>query len=227
MASTMTANTLLINLVTTSSLTVSSILNNYLFSRVGSISSLIVSSLVASDITFNSVTFSSFEVSTLNSLTLQFVNGSVSSFSASTLTTGYCESQLASISTAHISSLNVSYIATNDLYGKFGVMSTLIASTVNGVTIDTYNTQALFVDPIRNDNLYAQGYLTYNSTTKEIVYNSEGLPGYTGATGSTGATGVAGTQILSGNGVPAAGLGNPGDFYIDLLTGKMYGPKSV
>jgi hypothetical protein len=46
-----------------------------------------------------------------------------------------------------------------------------------------------------------------------------------GATGATGATGAQGTRFLTGTGPPAEDFGNPGDFYIDLSTGMMYGPR--
>jgi hypothetical protein len=45
----------------------------------------------------------------------------------------------------------------------------------------------------------------------------------TGLTGKTGATGAAGTQIL---GPPTHGVGAVGDFYLELDTGILYGPKA-
>lgn len=48
-----------------------------------------------------------------------------------------------------------------------------------------------------------------------------------GATGATGATGAAGNTILSGTGIPAAGLGNVGDYYIDDSSYMLYGPKTA
>ena len=41
------------------------------------------------------------------------------------------------------------------------------------------------------------------------------LKGPAGATGATGAAGKAGSQIYSGSGVPSAGLGLVGDYYLD------------
>lgn len=43
-----------------------------------------------------------------------------------------------------------------------------------------------------------------------------------GATGPSGAAGSAGTSIHSGNGAPAAGLGNTGDQYINTANGALY-----
>lgn len=43
--------------------------------------------------------------------------------------------------------------------------------------------------------------------------------------GPKGATGAAGSQILSGNGVPAASLGKKGDWYFDKSDGSIIGPK--
>ena len=41
-----------------------------------------------------------------------------------------------------------------------------------------------------------------------------------------GTPGPAGTQILSGQGAPAASLGSTGDFYLDLAAYRLYGPKT-
>ena len=82
----------------------------------------------------------------------------------------------------------------------------------------------------------------YSGTTFEVIVNefigsgpysswtinldgSVGVQGQTGATGLTGATGYA-TRIYSGTGPPDTGFGQIGDFYIDTLTGTMYGPKT-
>jgi hypothetical protein len=46
-----------------------------------------------------------------------------------------------------------------------------------------------------------------------------------GLTGAQGATGAAGNTILNGTGVPLATLGNNGDYYLDISTYLLYGPK--
>lgn len=51
--------------------------------------------------------------------------------------------------------------------------------------------------------------------------------GPAGATGATGAAGQSGSQILSGSGVPAAGVGNAGDYYLDITSYLLYGPKTA
>lgn len=53
-----------------------------------------------------------------------------------------------------------------------------------------------------------------------------GSAGPQGPKGDTGATGADGTKIFSGQGVPATALGRNGDFYVDLSTSNMYGPKT-
>lgn len=61
-------------------------------------------------------------------------------------------------------------------------------------------------------------------------FSLKGATGATGATGANGAAGAAGTDgntILSGTGIPAAGLGNAGDFYLDKSNYKLYGPKDA
>lgn len=44
----------------------------------------------------------------------------------------------------------------------------------------------------------------------------------TGPTGATGPTGETGTMVLTGVGGPTCAIGNLGDIYIDLSTGKTY-----
>lgn len=48
-----------------------------------------------------------------------------------------------------------------------------------------------------------------------------------GDTGAAGTPGTNGSTILSGNGAPAASLGNVGDFYLDLTAFLFYGPKTT
>ena len=47
-----------------------------------------------------------------------------------------------------------------------------------------------------------------------------------GPQGAAGAAGAAGSSVLSGSGAPSSGLGNDGDFYLDLVTDTLYGPKA-
>ena len=54
----------------------------------------------------------------------------------------------------------------------------------------------------------------------------KGDTGSAGPQGNIGATGADGTKIFSGQGAPATTLGRNGDFYIDLTTSNMYGPKA-
>src|SRR5690606_31563056 len=49
-----------------------------------------------------------------------------------------------------------------------------------------------------------------------------GADGADGANGADGNDGADGATILTGNGAPAAGLGNDGDVYIDLDTRNVY-----
>ena len=55
----------------------------------------------------------------------------------------------------------------------------------------------------------------------------QGPSGAQGATGPSGAAGKNGSQIYSGSGVPAATLGNIGDYYLDVTTYNLYGPKTA
>jgi len=55
----------------------------------------------------------------------------------------------------------------------------------------------------------------------------EGPPGPPGPTGAVGPAGSDGNMMLAGEGSPESDLGNPGDFYLDLATGDLYGPKDT
>jgi hypothetical protein len=53
-----------------------------------------------------------------------------------------------------------------------------------------------------------------------------GTAGAAGHDGASGAPGTDGKTVLSGSGVPGAGLGSAGDYYIDTSAHAIYGPKS-
>jgi hypothetical protein len=61
----------------------------------------------------------------------------------------------------------------------------------------------------------------------------QGIPGAVGPTGATGANGTNGTNgtngktVLNGTGVPLNSLGSDEDFYLDLSTYIIYGPKTA
>ena len=54
-----------------------------------------------------------------------------------------------------------------------------------------------------------------------------GANGATGPTGAAGADGLDGNTVLNGTGAPANTLGFDGDFYVDLATTTLYGPKAA
>ena len=54
-----------------------------------------------------------------------------------------------------------------------------------------------------------------------------GPAGADGTDGTDGTDGADGRTVLNGEGVPGAGLGEDGDFYIDTLTYDLYGPKTA
>lgn len=54
----------------------------------------------------------------------------------------------------------------------------------------------------------------------------KGEKGATGAKGRDGEKGTDGTKFFAGMGTPADSKGKEGDFYIDLLNKKFYGPKT-
>lgn len=54
-----------------------------------------------------------------------------------------------------------------------------------------------------------------------------GALGPQGLPGEVGPAGADGSVILSGRTAPASGVGNVGDYYIDITTGDFYGPKQA
>ncbi len=54
-----------------------------------------------------------------------------------------------------------------------------------------------------------------------------GAQGSKGDTGSQGPAGTDGKTVLNGSGAPSAGKGVDGDFYIDTVASKIYGPKQA
>jgi hypothetical protein len=53
----------------------------------------------------------------------------------------------------------------------------------------------------------------------------EGPPGPPGPSGAVGPAGSDGNLMHAGEGSPESDLGEEGDFYLDLATGNLYGPK--
>lgn len=58
------------------------------------------------------------------------------------------------------------------------------------------------------------------------VDGTDGTDGANGTDGSDGTDGTNGSKTLSGEGVPDAGLGNGGDYYLDKTNSVLYGPKA-
>lgn len=56
---------------------------------------------------------------------------------------------------------------------------------------------------------------------------SQGATGAAGATGPVGPAGANGTLIYGGTTTPPASLGDSGDYYLDLATDYLYGPKTA
>lgn len=76
----------------------------------------------------------------------------------------------------------------------------------------------------------------YFARVTAIMYGPKGnlgwgpgtnLKGANGTNGMNGTNGANGNSILNGTGLPLNTLGNNGDFYIDISTYVMYGPKTA
>ena len=64
-------------------------------------------------------------------------------------------------------------------------------------------------------------------TASRIVLIPSGARGLAGTNGTNGTNGADGKTVRNGTGVPSAGLGVDGDFYIDTAADAIYGPKTA
>lgn len=64
-------------------------------------------------------------------------------------------------------------------------------------------------------------------TTATPPTGPAGPTGATGPAGSNGTNGTDGKTILNGSGAPSNALGVNGDFYMDTLNNRLYGPKTA
>src|SRR5690625_2694892 len=77
--------------------------------------------------------------------------------------------------------------------------------------------------------LAAMMLISFSQCSKDGPQGPEGERGERGERGKQGekgAKGDDGTSILSGKGSPSSSLGNEGDFYLDLSSSELYGPKT-
>lgn len=74
---------------------------------------------------------------------------------------------------------------------------------INAATtgLNNVSNAGLYIQPVRNDNTPMNNVIQYNTSTKELTYNS--LFSYTGPTGAQGNTGPQGIQGLQGNTGPS------------------------
>ena len=67
---------------------------------------------------------------------------------------------------------------------------------------------------------------TAPATGSVLAYNGTTWAAGQGVTGPTGAQGADAPKMYSGSGAPSAGLGKTGDFYVDVGSAYLYGPKA-
>ncbi len=67
---------------------------------------------------------------------------------------------------------------------------------------------------------------TAPATGSVLAYNGTTWAAAQGVTGPTGSPGADGRTTYSGAGAPSAGLGKSGDFYVDVASSYLYGPKA-
>ncbi len=71
----------------------------------------------------------------------------------------------------------------------------------------------------------AAGLLVYDTDADQFYFYNGAA--WTQAIGPAGASGTNGNTILNGTGLPSAGIGTAGDFYIRTSTFVLYGPKTT
>lgn len=92
-----------------------------------------------------------------------------------------------------------------------------LLSLINNTTASIYYSTivpvkaSLMIINMNNENIGPSGPMGVTGPTGE-----------TGARGQTGPSGESGVSFLTGNGIPDCSIGNPGDIYLDLDTGKIY-----
>lgn len=69
------------------------------------------------------------------------------------------------------------------------------------------------------------GFYYYNNGQWQKLANSADIAA--GSNGNNGGNGANGSAILNGNNLPAAGVGNNGDFYLNTANNTLYGPKAA
>jgi len=105
----------------------------------------------------------------------------------------------------------------------------LYQQVYDGVNVNFY-LNGLYINSVPLLENYSSDYLycgldTSNPT--QNIYTINKIYGYvTGRNGANGDDGTNGVNILSGSGVPSNTLGVDGEYYMDILTFTMYGPKS-
>lgn len=67
----------------------------------------------------------------------------------------------------------------------------------------------------------------YLNTSTSMLYGPKAAGVWPAGVSLVGAAGVNGNTIRTGSGVPAAGTGANGDFYIDTVANNLYGPKAA
>jgi hypothetical protein len=69
-------------------------------------------------------------------------------------------------------------------------------------------------------------YIALSNNSNKMPSSNPTIWGLLAAAGTPGATGANGNTVLHGAGAPAAGVGVDGDFYIDTVANRIYGPKA-
>ena len=119
-----------------------------------------------------------------------------------------------------------------NMIGAKGVTGAAGSSVLsgNGAPSSTVGNNGDFYLNLVTDTLYgpkAAGAWPASGTSLVGAKGAKGATGATGAAGAAGAVGAAGSSVLSGNGVPSSTVGNNGDFYLNLVTDTLYGPKAA
>ncbi len=104
----------------------------------------------------------------------------------------------------------------------------IVIAADNGVevVVDSPAEQEFFIEGTLKGDIGLTGPQGDIGPIGPVGVGSIGPAGPTGPTGVAGVAGANGQTVLSGSGVPDAGVGVNGDYYIDIIAELIYGPKA-
>ncbi len=106
-----------------------------------------------------------------------------------------------------------------------------LASPSRSPCRDFFNIQYLNFKHLKNQHGFLIGLTLSAFLIFALVFTScqkgnQGAAGAPGTAGANGTPGASGNTILSGDGITSLTMGNNGDYYLELDSSNLYGPKT-